>query len=547
MRKGSKKGKPGLDELKARTRKPGVRKTTSRQRMLLVLIGLGLIAVLEIILRLLPVGDQSPAQGDPFVGFSAVHPLFISYQADDGSLRMKTAPGKLIWFNPQDFKLEKGPSTFRIFTLGGSTTYGRPFLDATSFSGWLRVLLGRIPESSKRYEVINAGGISYASYRVVIILEELLQYDPDLFIIYTGHNEFLEARTYGDLLDQSSLVFKTREALSRLKLYRLLTQTFQAVKGRKGAAGGSDEILLGPEVQTLLDRSAGLDLYKRDTLFSRKVFDHFRYNISKIKKLCRQARVPVVFLDPVDNLKDFSPFKSEGRNNLDEASKKLLAQTLSEGFQLQFEGKPARAIEKIKKAVEIDSLNAHYFFFLGRAFLEAGDTVAAKKYLLQARELDVCPLRAQEPIHRILIEEMSGPDNPDILDLSFLFSSLSPGGPIGQEILIDHIHPYPEGNLRIALALLEWMTDKGFVPDEYFPDQEQLNLLYRKVIDSLPLDYARKGKINLARVLYWAGKFKEALAVLDSQWDQLHQTAEAQYLRGEIFLKLGIPHKTLEH
>jgi hypothetical protein len=44
-------------------------------------------------------------------------------------------------FNAQQFPREKAPRTTRIFCLGGSTTYGRPYDDTTSFAGWLRELL----------------------------------------------------------------------------------------------------------------------------------------------------------------------------------------------------------------------------------------------------------------------------------------------------------------------------------------------------------------------------------------------------------------------
>ena len=37
--------------------------------------------------------------------------------------------------------------------------------------------------SGRAIEVINAGGISYASYRVKVVLQELLAYDPDLIIL----------------------------------------------------------------------------------------------------------------------------------------------------------------------------------------------------------------------------------------------------------------------------------------------------------------------------------------------------------------------------
>jgi len=548
VKKSGGKGKSASGGKKKRTPGSPRKKATRTQRLLLILFGFILLAALELAVRLVPAGIESAAESDPFVGFSAIHPLFVSYRAGDGSLRMKTAPGKLRWFNPQDFAARKEPGTFRIFSLGGSTTYGRPYKDATSFSGWLRILLSRISGPSKRYEVINAGGISYASYRVITVLEELLAYEPDLFIVYTGHNEFLEARTYGEYLDGSGLGFKAREAFSRLKLYRLLARTIQSIKEKVVDSGvRSDPNLLSPEVQTILDRSAGLDLYRRDTVFSRGVFEHFHYNLAKMKSLCRQAGVPVVFLEPVDNIKDFSPFKSQGRDDLDSRSRERLAGTLSEGFRLLGEKRYQEGIQRFKEAVAVDSLSAESFFYLGRAYLAAGDTSSAVEYLLRARELDVCPLRAQEPIHRILRQETVGTYDPDLLDLPGLFRQLSPGGLIGGELLVDHIHPRPEGNLRIALELLAWMGEEGFVGGSYFPAQDELEDIYSRVIDSLSPEYFRQGIINLAKVLIWANKYAEALNVLGSRWELLSEEGEARYLAGTALLELGAAEEALEH
>ena len=83
--------------------------------------------------------------------------------------------------------------------MGGSTTYGRPYFDNVSFCGWLRAYL-QAADPTRNWEVINAGGVSYASYRVAILMEELVEYDPDLFIVYSGHNEFLERRTYPQII-----------------------------------------------------------------------------------------------------------------------------------------------------------------------------------------------------------------------------------------------------------------------------------------------------------------------------------------------------------
>ena len=90
------------------------------------------------------------------------------------------------------------------YCLGGSTVQGRPYAIETSFTTWLELNL-RTADPRYQWEVVNCGGVSYASYRLVPILRELLAYEPDLFIICTGHNEFLEDRTYASVKARSGV------------------------------------------------------------------------------------------------------------------------------------------------------------------------------------------------------------------------------------------------------------------------------------------------------------------------------------------------------
>ncbi len=153
---------------------------------------------------------------DPLVGFSGNIPLYVETTQADGAIMMQTAENKLDLFNDQIFPMIKVNNSYRIFCMGGSTTVGRPYVDSTSFCGWLRVFLKTV-DPSRNWEVINAGGVSYASYRIARLMNELVQYQPDLFIVYSGQNEFLEQRSYGDLkklpnwlLETDSLLSKTR-------------------------------------------------------------------------------------------------------------------------------------------------------------------------------------------------------------------------------------------------------------------------------------------------------------------------------------------------
>ena len=154
-------------------------------------VTLAVFALVELILLavgVVPLYERT----DPYVGFSGYAPLFrpsALRPVESRSSRPHTT--KFRWFNPQRFPARKAEGTTRIFCVGGSTTYGRPYDDRTSFCGWLRLFLPAV-DPSRRWEVINAGGISYASYRVARLMEELADYEPDLFIVYSGHNEFLE-------------------------------------------------------------------------------------------------------------------------------------------------------------------------------------------------------------------------------------------------------------------------------------------------------------------------------------------------------------------
>ncbi|PWB67376.1 MAG: O-GlcNAc transferase, partial [Holophagae bacterium] len=138
-------------------------------------------AVLEAVLAVVGVKPRAYEE-DPYVGFSGRAPLFVEVRDSDGTVVMERSPAKATLFNMQRFPKVKAAGTTRIFCMGGSTTYGHPYEDPTSFCGWLRELLNAA-QPDHRWEVINAGGISYASYRVALLMEELVGYDPDLFII----------------------------------------------------------------------------------------------------------------------------------------------------------------------------------------------------------------------------------------------------------------------------------------------------------------------------------------------------------------------------
>ena len=156
-------------------------------RLAAILIGLSPFLLLEVVFRVADIGRQREL-GDPYIGFSAIHPLFELNAAGDC---YEVAASRQEFFRPDRFLASKPQDEFRVFCLGGSTVQGRPFAIETSFTTWLELSLQAAAPNTK-WRVVNCGGVSYASYRLAPIMEEILAYEPDLIILYTGHNEFLE-------------------------------------------------------------------------------------------------------------------------------------------------------------------------------------------------------------------------------------------------------------------------------------------------------------------------------------------------------------------
>src|SRR5690606_4964545 len=178
-----------------------------------------------------------------------------------------------------------------------------------SFSAWLRELLPAA-SADTQWEVINAGGISYASYRVAALMEELAQYEPDLFIVYTGHNEFLEERTYGDLRRKPAALLETASALSWSRTYSVLHRML--VQPQRPAASS----VLPAEVDAVLDHTVGPVSYQRDDRWHEQVLAHFELNLVRMAQIARSCGAELVLVVPAVNLKDCSPFKSENSKRL---------------------------------------------------------------------------------------------------------------------------------------------------------------------------------------------------------------------------------------
>ena len=92
-------------------------------------------------------------------------------------------------FRGKEISLEKPLDTFRVFVVGGSTVFGvGSSSDSSTIPGYLQKQYDF--NSELNVEVINAGiPKAYSFTNVHIIEKNLINFEPDLLIIYSGSND----------------------------------------------------------------------------------------------------------------------------------------------------------------------------------------------------------------------------------------------------------------------------------------------------------------------------------------------------------------------
>lgn len=519
------------DDVKMTARSVSKARLSTRKKFLFAVVFCsGILLALEFSLYLL--GFRTLADSDdPSNGFSDRFSLFVPSKSENGEDIYETASNRLNLFNQQHFLARKPKNGFRIFCLGGSTTYGRPYDDETSFCGLLRIVLPEL-DPSHHWEVINAGGISYASPRIAILMQELIRYEPDLFIFYTGHNEFLEQRTYESLLKTPESVRTLRGVASYSRIYTAMhhaTHPEEVSFSNKSTANID-------EVNTLLDRSIGPTAYHRDEEWREDVIAEFRENLTRVIALAKSAKSRVIFVSPAAKLRDCKPFKSEHRSDLsgDQLANFQQHQHSAKQHLAKVEFKQALAC--IESALEIDDQYANAHFLRGRILFEMGEFKRAKMSLQRALEEDVCPLRANLEIVGI-VRDVAQDHKLPLVDFADMIDQVSENGIPGEDWFLDHVHPTLIGHQLLANALGEQLAQLNVTKDALDWDEKSFYRISDRHLEEIDRSKHAMALRNLAKVLSWAGKDEEADALIVKAVNMLPDDAEAHTMAGTAALR----------
>lgn len=453
---------------------------------------------------------------DPLVGFASLQPLFIEDPARPGW--MKTNPAKLTHFNPQGFAKDKPEGAYRIFSVGGSTTYGHPWRDKVSYSGWLRELL-HAADPGRKWEVINAGGISYASYREAKLAEEIARYQPDLLVVYSGHNEFLEERTYRKAAEIPPLLREASALLDRTRTFSALRQALRKVRasGETASPGdGKAKPTLAAEVDDVLAKTIGPKTYSRDDTLHARVHEHFALSLRRIAGIAKAAGARALFVTTPGNERDCSPFKGEPTPGLDPAQVAQGIAAISASDSLLAAGRADEAAALLEPFTVLDPRNADLLYRAGKAALAAGRHGNAKRLLERALDEDVCPLRASTAM-RDSILQVARETGSEVLDVTALLEAKTMarlGHPVlGEPEFVDHVHLSIDEYRAMAVAIVEKLASLG----EAHPKADWREVAVPAVTETVMAGMGSRelgeGLHNIAKVLNWAGKHEDAARI----------------------------------
>ena len=355
---------------------------------------------------------------------------------------------------PQPFLRDKPSGTRRYFVLGGSSVAGFPYHFYNGFPAYLEEAL-RIHQPGERVEVINVAMTAVNSFTIRDIHRQLLRFDPDGVLIYTGHNEFYGA--FGAAVVPGWMrPLPVRRLILQLQNLHMVSMLTAMMNRRTGP----DEDV-GPEARTLMARMAEDRLVYSDEGRFREGISHFEKNIADVISTFHNNGIPVFISTVVSN----------------EAGRRPLA----------------------------DDPVADDFFDKAVTFSRSGQVDSSRHYFRMAKERDPLRFRTPEAINEAIRRAGDG-EGVRLVDAQRIMTPENIPLPFDPGYFTDHLHPDYRGYGLLAEAFWEAVgrydegihqnTEKadfnhmGFLVSQIFSEPDPAGkILVRHTLDILKSDF----------------------------------------------------------
>ncbi|MBN1695612.1 hypothetical protein JW879_09510 [candidate division WOR-3 bacterium] len=340
---------------------------------------------------------------------------------------------------PKDLLLKEKPENgYRIFVLGGSTTAGFPYGNNLMFS---RILWRRLQDvfPDKRIEVVNTAMAAVNSYTLLDFTDEILEYEPDLILIYAGHNEFYGALGVGSLesIGHNRSLIKVYMKIQHLRLFRLLRELINRVVSvfKKNDAYNPEDL-----TATLMERIVSEQVIPLGSELYELGKKQFRSNLEEILRKATRANIPVVLSELVCNVGNQSPFRS------------VQSDTFPPAEQVYYEAQQNE---------------------------DRGDFKKARQLYIRAKDLDALRFRATEDFNTI-IHDLSSKYNVPVVPMRQIFEKHSPHGIVKNELILEHLHPNVDGYFVMADGFYQTLREEEYISAKWDSNLIESSDAYKK-------------------------------------------------------------------
>ena len=395
-----------------------------------------LLGLLEVLLRLSGIGEREP--------------LFVPAPVAD-YLQPNERVIQRFFANPRSapdvsidttfFLAQKAPDSIRVVVQGGSSAAGFPYGKWASPAGMLQQRLERA-FPGRKVEVIGTAMSAVNSYTLLDFADEIIALTPDAVLIYAGHNEFLGVLGAGSAYSSSLSPDLTRLLMSLRRIHLV-----EAVFRLYGSLMPAPEQRTG----TLMSRVARERRIANDSELFQITAEQFEGNLQRLLGIYQRHDIPVLVGTLAANEKDQPPFLSaipppELASQWEALRSDVLASLAA--------GEPRRALRLAESLVELSPDNAEAWYLSGRARLAADEPGPARVDFLQAKDLDQLRFRAPELFNRIIVE-VASEHGAYLVDVQSEMTKSSASGSIGNELMLEHLHPNVAGYFVLADAMFE--------------------------------------------------------------------------------------------
>ncbi len=380
-----------------------------------------------------------------------LEPLFIDAPTLPGWRQANPRAVLRLFADPRDapavsietayFRAAKPAGGLRVIVQGESSAAGFPYGLGASLAGVLEQRLRRAwPE--REIEVISTAMAAVNSYALLDFADEIVAQQPDAVVVYVGHNEYLGILGVGSTLRLAGSRWITRAVLAARE-WRL----FQLAQALAGSAGRS-RALPADAGDSLMARVAGERSIPLDSAMYRRGLAQFEGNLDALLTRYQRAGVPVFIGTLASNERDQPPFAGDA---------------------------------------------ARQAFERGRELLDTAPAGEARRWFLDAKDLDELRFRAPEAFNE-LVRQVAARHDANVVESQQRLAGASEHGIIGADLMLEHVHPNLDGYFLLADAFYRALVDSGLAGAPQV---------------SLPEDQARR-EMPVSELDRWFGEYKIA-------------------------------------